>query len=244
MQRILVTGSRGFVGSRILASLERTGQRPIAFAGDVREPDDFARQLGQRTEEIDVVIHAAALVTHRGEPDSGYWSVNVDGTRNLLSVYDRQKFVFVSTTDVLRANLSAYAESKAAAEALVRQRDDHCIVRLVSVFGPGQRQRSKLIPRLLCHHVLGGPVVELSEDVRPYCYVDDAAACIIDAVHRTGTLTCPSLPIENAELAALVGAVAAGAPIEDVPPAHQALFQQLRVCAEALRRDAASRGLP
>lgn len=234
MSRVLVTGSRGFIGSRIVATLNASNATTVPFVGDLRTLG-FDRLPGQAPRDIDTVIHAAALITHRGDvsPDD-YWAVNVEGTRRLLAAYGTQMIVFVSTTDVCRKELSTYAQSKREAEALVKERDDFCIVRLPSVFGPRQPQTSKLIPKLLRHFMLGEPRFDVRDDVRTYCHVDEAAAAVVRAIRLRGVVDSPKIQVSNAELVSLVRMLSEGAPWSSVPPEHRTLYEQLADCAAAL----------
>ncbi len=238
MQRILLTGSRGFLGSRVKALLQAQGRPVTPFVGDLRDPDGFRSAVGQASHEVDVVIHAAALITHNGEVSADdYWQVNVAGTQNLLEAYPHQKFVFVSTADVQRPNLSPYAQSKLQAEALVQARSRHCIVRLVSLFGPAQRQASKLIPKLLRQHFLGNVAFDVCDDIRRYCFVDDAATAIIKAIDEEGIIQGPHTEISNHDLADLVVALSHKLPPASVNPTYQSLYRHLGICAQALRSE-------
>lgn len=233
--RVLVTGSRGFVGKRVVTQLASLGYQPVEFRGDVTLPESFVGIPGQCSDEVDVVVHCAANITHKGDVTAGEYSrVNIEGTRNLLTYYGRCHFVLVSTTDVTRNELSEYASSKLVAEELVRAHHSYCIVRLVSVFGPDQKQRSKLIPRLLDRYFLGGPSFEIREDMRSYVFLDDAANAIACAVKQKGQLDILGTKIGNLALERLVLALASGSPIEAVDEDHRKLFLGLKICAEHL----------
>lgn len=235
MQRILVTGGRGFVGSRVLETLRRRGYTAVCFEGDVRRCEEFALLPQQASDRIDAVIHLAALITHKADVAAeAYRQVNVAGTSNLLAAYPRQKIVFASTTDVLRPTLSAYAASKLEAESLVVACEGSAIVRLPSVFGPGQTQTTKLIPRLLRRHFLGEAAFDITEDVRTYCFVDDAATTLVAALQERGIIETPATRISNAELDALIAALAKKTPTTTIPAHRQRFYDQLSSCASAL----------
>lgn len=117
MSRVLVTGATGFVGSslahrlaedgydvRILVRGTSNASRPeLAGAevciGDVTDPDS----LREAVKGIDVVYHCAALYRTGGLPDSAYWAVNCEGTKNLLQASrdaDVPRFIHCSTCGV------------------------------------------------------------------------------------------------------------------------------------------------
>src|SRR6185312_14342225 len=90
MTRICVTGASGFIG-RTLAEHWRTQGVDVVgvdrlpdpalgvVAGDISEPGPWQRIA----EGCDVLVHTAALVGMPSD-DSGFWAVNVRGTRLAL----------------------------------------------------------------------------------------------------------------------------------------------------------------
>ena len=102
------------------------------------------------TEDIDAVIHAAALTDIRGIESNPIpsWDVNVIGTINILKrcAEINKKMIFISTDYVFDGEkgrykttdqinpLSKYAKSKAAAELLVRTYENYLVIR-TSFFG-------------------------------------------------------------------------------------------------------------
>jgi nucleoside-diphosphate-sugar epimerase len=229
---LLLTGSRGFIGQR-LTELLRLEQHSVAeFAGDIRDEHSYPVATS-----CDAIIHLAAVIPHRAEVAAqDFEQVNHNATRQLVQRFPAAHFVFASTADVKRTPLTLYAHSKLAAEAPVRSASSHCIVRLPSVFGPHQRQTSKLIPTLLRHHVLGTPPPpHLTNETREYLWVGDAAAAFSGALRQQGTIDVEGVRISNQSLAALITAAATGFLPTDLPAAHQRMFGHLQECAAALR---------
>ena len=133
MAHLLVTGGAGFIGSHTCLVLLEAGHdlvildnfsnsSPIALErvqqlakqpleviqGDVRDAiilEKLFKKARYANKEIDAVIHFAGLkaVGESVSEPLRYWDVNVNGTRNLLSVMDSQNcrtLVFSSTSTV------------------------------------------------------------------------------------------------------------------------------------------------
>lgn len=163
MSTLLITGSTGLVGSRLLPRLIADGHdcralvrsdRPLpAGASPVRGELDDPSSLVQAVQGVDAVVHLAALF--RTEDEGAIWRANLDGTRNLVDAVTshapRARFVMASTGNVyahdqVRPGLesdtcsptAAYPASKVAAEALLRASGlSWSVLRLPFVYGDG-----------------------------------------------------------------------------------------------------------
>jgi nucleoside-diphosphate-sugar epimerase len=228
--KVLVTGGSGFVGTAVSLRLGRLGHGVLQLTGDVRDPGCYPSQ------QVDAVIHLAALISHRRNYTTAQlFDVNVSGTERLLARFPAAHFVYVSTTDVERPKISEYARSKLEAERLVARHARHCIVRLPSVFGPGQRQQSKLIPTLLRKYVLCERGAELTDDACRCLFIDDAAEAVCAGLDQNGTISVAGILVRNHDLDRLVAAAARGDPPETVAVNLRTLFIHLRECVEYMR---------
>ncbi len=170
--QIAVTGASGFVGGAVATELVRQGHDVYAFgrrhAGSMSTKLPNYRQwnirypLEQRP-AVEAVVHCAALVGDWGD-DAEYQHTNVRGTQRVLDTFrDVERFIHVSSASVysfspgvtnLSENamtgaglLTAYARSKADAEALVMtRRPDAVVLRPHIVYGPGD---NTLMPRVI-----------------------------------------------------------------------------------------------
>ncbi len=119
---ILVTGSNGFVGSKLMYELEAIGHivvgidishhcddtpHPYTKIGDIREITDLTRIHNafekQYSTKIDLVIHCAAAKHDFGVSEDEYYSHNKYGTKVLLDYVNAQKIqkmMYFSTVGV------------------------------------------------------------------------------------------------------------------------------------------------
>jgi nucleoside-diphosphate-sugar epimerase len=121
--RVLVTGSTGLIGSRVVQALTATyrvigldvkpsdDDKPGAefISCDLTKSDSVAGALQQVADlygrEIASVIHLAAYYDFSGEPSPLYESLTVEGTRRLLQQlqdFDVEQFVFSSSLLVMK----------------------------------------------------------------------------------------------------------------------------------------------
>lgn len=229
--KVFVTGAMGFIGTHVVQQLREAGHEVATLQGDILSVSP------QTLPPCDAVVHLASLIPHRDAYSSAQFDhVNVTGTRRLLTRYADAHFVYVSTLDVEQEPLSDYARTKLEAEKYVRQHSSYCIVRLPSVFGPGQRQLTKLIPRLLRASLWSQPMPTITDEARPCLYVAEAAAAVCAGLVSRGVIAIPGKRVNNQDLARLIALAAKGGGPENVVESERALFSQLRACVEHLRR--------
>ena len=179
MQRVLVTGATGFTGSHLVRQLVEQGAQVRVIArnaerartelpagvdvvhGDIADASVTAAAVkGQ-----EIVYHLAAAFREAGIPDSRYYEVHVDATRNLLDASRAEgirRFVHCSTVGVHShvegppADENApfnpddvYQRSKAEGELLAsRFQQEHAfpltVIRPAPIYGPGDMRLRKL----------------------------------------------------------------------------------------------------
>lgn len=155
MQNCLVTGATGFIGQSLCHELQKQGFHVRAFMrreeegpwdekfiGDFQDEASLPKEL---VHGVDTIFHLAGIA-HASDgkyTTQEYWSTNVEGTRQLISLAIEagvKRFIFFSS--VLASNpTSDYGASKKAAEELILSRaNDHsievCVLRPTIVYGP------------------------------------------------------------------------------------------------------------
>ena len=171
---ILLTGSTGFLGTRIAEELRSRGLawRPLTARLHQVRPADL--------EGAGTVIHCAALTAARPCRDEELFAVNVAGTNRLLSRCEQsgvRRFVYISSMGVKFP--SAYAQSKLEAEASVKRSAlEWLVLRPAHIYGPTPQLRGTFekIRRKATWSVLGSGRSPIH-----IVYVEDCAAAIVDA---------------------------------------------------------------
>ena len=90
--KVLVTGSEGFIGSRVVAQLRSRGHEVTELDRRAAAPIDLRHdELDQSVDGVDVVCHQAAMVGNGVDAQDlpGYASNNDVGTANLLAAMAR-----------------------------------------------------------------------------------------------------------------------------------------------------------
>ena len=82
--RVLVTGSRGLIGSSVVKGLGASGHEVVEY--DVRDSQDILHldTLREATRTCDAIVHAAALLGRADESPEKIMAVNLQGTWNVL----------------------------------------------------------------------------------------------------------------------------------------------------------------
>ncbi len=144
---VLVTGSTGFLGEH---AVEELGRRRVGcrtwgleaggdLQGDLRDPS-LCREA---VRGVSTVLHCAGVINARSRQE--FREVNTEGSRRLAEEAVRagvQRFVFVSSSDVVFHPEGAYGNSKAEAERALesvlgtRLR----VVRPTVIYGPRDRK--------------------------------------------------------------------------------------------------------
>lgn len=207
--RVLVTGHRGFIGSRLYDELELAGADLLG----VDRIDGW--DLRDRDVLVEIERFAPALVFHLAAEHVVPWcrehptetlDANVVGLARLLGVLGHLcgRFVFASSAAVYGygcpvaeltklSPVDVYGQSKWLGEELLRvwsfdRMSDVVNARLFNVVGPGDRN-PHVVPALVARYLSGGGIRHGNlEPLRDYVHVDD----VVRALLMLGELNAPT----------------------------------------------------
>lgn len=215
MANFLVTGASGYLGSLIAMEL-RGSDHDVrlfdlddppgelegleAFKGDIRDKNVIEKACSG----VDIVVHSVAQVPLVKDKEL-LWSVNVDGTENLLESCMNsgvRKLIHISSSaifgvpkenpvheDVIPTPMEEYGKAKYAAEKIianyVNKGLDITIIRPRTILGRGRLG----IFSILFGWVKDGksiPVLGKGDNVYQFVHVDDIIEAVILASEKSG----------------------------------------------------------
>lgn len=208
MQKYLITGGEGFIGSKITSKVNGTSY-DIKSGFDILDKNKFAGAAAN----VDGIFHCAAKIS---VPESfqlrqDYNQVNVIGTRNVIEIAKQHnlKVVFSSSAAVygdssIRVSeesdlnpKSPYAENKKDAEKLLEVSGISCVIlRYFNVYGPGQSQQYAGVITSFILKALRNEDLTINGDgkqVRDFVFIDDVVRANILAMERKN----PSFEVFN-----------------------------------------------
>lgn len=216
----VITGGRGHVGFALVKELAARGEKirlllrsdsPVfdgieceKVIGDVCDQEALEKAF----ENAETVYHVAGVVDISGKKDKQVWSVNVDGTKNVVAACKKmgvKNLVFVSSVDAIPVSddmdvireishfdpvclEGAYAKSKAVATQYVIDSGDEnlktCAVHPSACIGPYDNNKTSSICTMLRLYSKG--YFSLTFDFGGYNFVDvrDVAKGMIAAAEK------------------------------------------------------------
>jgi GDP-4-dehydro-6-deoxy-D-mannose reductase len=200
MNKILITGAQGFLGSVLRQRCTLAGNAVLGLGA---EEGDIADSSTCRRYNEEAVSHVFHLAAKTFVPDSwtkpmDFYRTNVMGTENVLEFCRRKNVPLTYVSAFVYGNPSSlpiaeehpvvpnnpYAHSKYLAEQLCEFYSAHyqvkiTVIRPFNIYGAGQAGRF-LIPHVV-RQVLHEDVIKV-KDLRPkrdYVYVDDVADALM-----------------------------------------------------------------
>lgn len=207
MQRILITGASGFLGTKLFTTLSQQynvigtyyqQKRPNLIRLDITNKEEVQHVIA--SQKPDVIIHTVAL----SDPDyceehpEDTLKINFDGTKHIVEACRRNnvKLIYISTAGVFDGKhtpyretdpvcpINKYGESKAKTEKIVQTLPHYVILRFDFLYGyNGPDGANGLIGKILTKkRIEANPVQQ-----RKPLFVDDVAAIISMIIKTDGT---------------------------------------------------------
>lgn len=186
--KILLTGSRGYIGSALRPALEASGHQVKEFdkiiGNDITNPEE----IKQAAKTVDLIVHLAALVGLKEQDSDILWQVNVRGTSNVLlckkpvifsSVLGHFDVRIVYESSVM-SPINFYYRAKQEAEELVLSKKG-TVLRLGTLYGVSSPMRDDLMIHNFCRQAVTEGKISLFEPelVRAITNLQDVVAAFI-----------------------------------------------------------------
>ena len=205
--KILVTGSKGFVGKNLVWTLKniRDGKDksfPISvdeiYEYDV---DNTLEELKSYTKEVDFVVHLAGV--NRPKNTEEFYEGN-KGTIELLCdclKYNKNKCPILISSSIQASKDNDYGKSKKQAEdylkAFSKENGNKIYVyRFANIFGKWCRPNYNSVVATWCYNIAHDLPIQVNDKsaIIPFVYIDDVISEIINAINNK------ALPIYNISL--------------------------------------------
>lgn len=184
---ILITGSGGFVGRNLVATLQTRGYTDLMLF----EKDDTPETLADYCRRAAFVVHLAGI--NRPKDPSEFYSGNAGLTDIMLSLLEEAgSRAPVLVTSSIQASLdNDYGKSKLQAEQAIFAHGQRTgapvfVFRMEGVFGKWCRPNYNSVVATFCHNVAHGLPIQVRDPAYslPLVYIDDVVACILDAMEK------------------------------------------------------------
>lgn len=206
--KVLVTGSRGFIGKNLLVHLREIEGVEIVEYDTTDEFEKIANQI----DKIDVIYHFAGA--NRPTTTKEFYTVNTDLTKELIDLLNKNKksipFIFSSS---IQASLdNDYGRSKKQAEDyIIENYNNHHIYRFNNVFGKWCRPNYNSVVATFCYNIANDIEIKINDENHEIdlIYIDDICYSLLRFVDNDKVETGfhyiePVKKINLKELASLI----------------------------------------
>ena len=183
--KILLTGHRGFIGSRLLKALELNHE---VFGVDIKDGPQFDLNcFDMWPSDVDLVIHLAGRsgVRESTKDPAAYWRNNIDASRRLFDHYADTRILNASSSSDYEPDLNPYAASKYVLEELAERYSDTLGMRFHTVYSDTPRDG------MFFDKLFNNKLEYVTRHYRDFVHildVIDAIHILIDAIHVNGTI--------------------------------------------------------
>ena len=189
--KILVTGSKGFVGKNLRAELLNRGCYEVFEYTE----DSSVSSLEEYTKECNFVFHLAGV--NRPKDESEFMKGNFDLTSKLLELLkaNNNKAPILLTSSIQAERDNPYGKSKKAAEDVLRKYSaefgvNSYIYRLPNLFGKWSKPNYNTVVATFCHNIARNLDIQINnpEAELTLSYIDDVIDEFIRALQGKPTM--------------------------------------------------------
>lgn len=187
--RILVTGSKGFIGQNLILNLKARGYDSI-YEFDI---DTDISLLDKFCEDCDFVYHLAGI--NRPKDEAEFMDGNFGSLSSLLEMLEKHKNkASVMLSSSIQAELeNPYGKSKRAGEDLLIKYGEKnnvktYIFRFPNLFGKWSRPNYNSVVATFCHNIANGKEIKINDpDAKlRLVYIDDVINELIGLLNGNG----------------------------------------------------------
>ena len=174
--RVVITGSRGFIGGHIKNKLKEDGHEIIEWDHHIDKPIEKLELAPRGFTEADYVIHMAAWADVRKsiEDPNIYWENNVTNTSRIQRQCHEYKIplIYASSSCIHEWHKSPYGISKKVNEETAFP--GQVGLRFTTVYGGAGAQRGMFMDK-----IKDGNLKYVTNHVRDFVHIDDVISAII-----------------------------------------------------------------
>ena len=182
---ILVTGSKGFIGTNLVKYLrENTQHNVIEFTRN-----DLLEDLENSISSIDIVFHFAGL--NKKTKTEDFEKVNINLTRKLCEIFrtnSKTKIIYASSIQINQNN--EYGKSKKKCEDIIlnlekTNNNKVYILRLPGIFGMGCRPNYNSVVATFCSNILKKKELNIIDPLKKIdlVFIEDLCKQLADLVN-------------------------------------------------------------
>ena len=211
--KIIISGATGFIGKNLVEKISKikkfeiiclvrktSNKKDIVFLkkhnviiiyGDITKKKEI-NSLKNEFDNSDIIIHLAGILGKFNIKKKEYHKINVIGTKNLIGICKKQKFIYCSTAGVLGkiengnekskpSPTNIYEKSKLEGEKIVKKYNNYVILRPGLIYGKYDKHLLPLFNSIKekKFFLLGNG----NSKIQP-TYVDDLINCLIYSVNK------------------------------------------------------------
>jgi UDP-2-acetamido-2,6-beta-L-arabino-hexul-4-ose reductase len=206
--RILITGSKGFIGKNLLSMISnRTVHSILEF-----NRGDSSELLTELIGQADFIFHLAG--ENRPHDIGAFEKVNIDLTQKICELISlsNKKIPLIFSSSTQAGKLNAYGESKLKAERIIEHfshthNNPCCIYRLPGVFGKWCKPNYNSVVATFCNNIAQGLPIDIHDADKSLSliYIDDVVDEFSNQIHLQHLgVTFPSIgPVYSTSLGEL-----------------------------------------